>query len=401
MKDISGGICAPQGFKAGGIACGIKKNEQLDLALIASEIPATAAGIFTTNKVQAAPITISKQHLQKGIAQAIIANSGNANACVGPVGMQATEKMAAAAGKMLNIPADAILVASTGVIGMQLPVEKIEVGLEQKPGFVLPSGGNQAARAIMTTDTFPKEVAVEFEISGVKIRIGGIAKGSGMIHPNMATMLGFITSDVAIEQPLLQKALQRAGELSFNRITVDGDTSTNDCLLILANGKAGNKEIATLGSDYQAFEAALCHVCIQLAKMIARDGEGATKFVEIKVIGADSEAAAVQAGKSVATSNLVKTAIFGEDANWGRILAAVGYSGIDFNPATTDIYLGNLLVCKGGVAMAFDEAQAKKILSQKDLLITIQLSNDTKYEASVWTCDLSYDYVKINGSYRT
>jgi glutamate N-acetyltransferase/amino-acid N-acetyltransferase len=401
MKEIMGGVCAPLGFKAGGIACGIKKNGRLDLALIASEIPATAAGIFTTNKIQAAPVIVSKKHLQKGIAQAIIANSGNANACVGPVGMQATEKMAAAAAKMLDISADLILVASTGVIGVPLPVEKVQSGLEDNPRLLSASGGNEAAKAIMTTDTFSKEAAVELELSGVGVRIGGMAKGSGMIHPNMATLLGFITSDIAIDQQLLQKALQRAGELSFNRITVDGDTSTNDSLFVLANGKAGNQKIAAVDKDYRVFEEALCYVCIQLAKMLARDGEGATKFVEIKVTGAESEAAAVQAGKSVATSNLVKTAIFGEDANWGRVLAAVGYSGINFDPATTDIYLGDLLVCRGGVGLAFDEAKAKEILRQKELLITIRLSNETKYAASIWTCDLSYDYVKINGSYRT
>ena len=401
MKEIDGGVCASQGFKAGAIACGIKKNGKLDLALVASDGPAVAAGIFTTNKVQAASVTISKQHLEKGSARAIIANSGNANACVGPEGMVAAEKMAVAAAKQLGIDADSVLVASTGVIGVPLPVEKIQLGLEKNPGFLSASGGNEAACAIMTTDTFFKEVAVEFQLAGVNVRIGGMAKGSGMIHPNMATMLGFLTSDVAIDQQLLHKAIKRAGELSFNRITVDGDTSTNDSLFILANGKAGNKKITLEDGDYQTFEAALIYVCTGLAKMMARDGEGATKFIEIKVSGADSEAAAVRAGKSVATSSLVKTAIFGEDANWGRILAAVGYSGIDFDPLTTDIYLGELLVCQGGVAVSFDEIKAKKILSEKDISITIRLSDKPNYEATIWTCDLSYDYVKINGSYRS
>lgn len=401
MQEILGGVCAPKGFKAGGIACGIKKSNQSDVALLVSEMPAAAAGIFTTNKVQAAPVLVSKQRLQKGTARAIIVNSGNANACVGPDGMLSAEKMAAAAAKMLGIDEDSVLIASTGVIGVPLPVEKIESGLAQNQGFLSASGGNEAARAIMTTDTFAKEVAVEFELAGVSVRIGGMAKGSGMIHPNMATMLGFLTSDVTIDQQLLHKALQRAGELSFNRITVDGDTSTNDSLFILANGKAGNKKIATVDKDYQIFETALIHVCTGLAKMMARDGEGATKFIEIKVSGAVSEVAAVQAGKSVANSNLVKTAMFGEDANWGRILAAVGYSGIDFDPQTTDVYLGGLLVCKGGTAVNFDETKAKQILSAKDILITICLSDKSQYEATVWTCDLSYDYVKINGSYRS
>ncbi|MGE5581847.1 MAG: bifunctional glutamate N-acetyltransferase/amino-acid acetyltransferase ArgJ [Bacillota bacterium] len=401
MKEISGGVCAPKGFKAGGIACGIKKNHQMDLALIVSEVPAAAAGIFTTNKVQAAPVVLSKEHLKNGAAQAIIANSGNANACVGQDGIIAARQMAGAAANFLGLPETSVLVASTGVIGVKLPVERIEAALEESPVFLSDSGGAQAAKAIMTTDTFPKEAAVEFEIEGNIMRIGGMAKGSGMIHPNMATMLGFLTTDIAIDPKLLQKALQRAGDLSFNRVTVDGDTSTNDTLLILANGQAGNKSITTDGPAYQIFETALIEVCQRLAKLIARDGEGATKFVEVKVSGARSEAEAVCAAKAVATSNLVKTAIFGEDANWGRILAAVGYSGIDFNPDITDIYLGDLLVCRAGTGLDFDEAKAKEILTKKDILITIQLGRDAGFEAVVWTCDLSYDYVKINGSYRS
>lgn len=400
MKTISGGVTAPRGFKAAGISCGIKKNQQPDLALIYSEVPAEAAGIFTTNQVQAAPVILSKEYLKKGKAQAIIANSGNANACVGAVGLEAARRMAAAAGKALDIPMDSVLVASTGVIGVALPVEKIETLLADKKDILAENGGAAAAKAIMTTDTFPKEAAVEIELGGATVRIGGIAKGSGMIHPNMATMLGFITTDAKIEQTLLHKAIAAAGEHSFNRITVDGDTSTNDCLFVLANGLAGNKPITPESEDYQTFLQALTGVCLELAKMIARDGEGATKLVEIKVTGAGTEAEAVKVGKAVATSNLVKTALFGEDANWGRILAAVGYSGVKINPEQIHIYLGDLSVYQKGTGLVFDEAKAKEILSRKEILIKIDLGAGTE-GASVWTCDLSYDYVKINGSYRT
>lgn len=400
MKTISGGVTAARGFKAAGITCGIKKNQLPDLALIYSEVPADAAGIFTTNQVQAAPVILSKEFLKKGKAQAIIANSGNANACVGAVGMEAARRMATAAGKALNIPMDSVLVASTGVIGVALPVEKIETVLADKNDFLAENGSAAAAKAIMTTDTFPKEVAVEIELGGATVRIGGIAKGSGMIHPNMATMLGFITTDAKIEQTLLQKAINLAGEHSFNRITVDGDTSTNDTLFILANGLAKNPPITTANNDYQAFARALTEVCLELAKMMARDGEGATKLVEINVTGAKTEAEAVKVGKSVATSNLVKTALFGEDANWGRILAAVGYSGVKVDTDQIQIYLGDLLVYQKGIGLVFDEAKAKGILSQKEITIKIDLGDGAE-AASVWTCDLSYDYVKINGSYRT
>ncbi|MGE5605331.1 MAG: bifunctional glutamate N-acetyltransferase/amino-acid acetyltransferase ArgJ [Bacteroidota bacterium] len=400
MKTISGGVTAPQGFKAGGTACGIKKNQLPDLAIIYSQVPAAAAGIFTTNRVQAAPVILSREYLKKGKAQAIIGNSGNANACVGAAGMEAARRMAAAAGKALDIPVDSVLVASTGVIGVPLPVEKIEQALAEKADFLTDNGSPAAARAIMTTDTFPKEAAVEFELGGETVRIGGIAKGSGMIHPNMATMFGFITTDARIEQALLQKATAIAGKTSFNRISVDGDTSTNDCLFVLANGLANNEAITSENQDYQVFLQALTTVCLELAKMIARDGEGATKLVEIKVSGGKTEEEAVKAGKSVATSNLVKTALFGEDANWGRILAAVGYSGVAIDPDRVSISLGDLPVYQKGVGLVFDETKAKQILSQKEIIINIDLS-DGKETASVWTCDLSYDYVKINGSYRS
>jgi glutamate N-acetyltransferase/amino-acid N-acetyltransferase len=400
IKRIEGGVTAAEGFLAGGLACGIKKNQKPDLAVVFSEFPAVAAGIFTTNQVQAAPVLLSKEHLKNGEARAIIANSGNANACNGPEGERAALEMAEAAAAYLNIPTDAVLVASTGVIGVVLPVEKIKTAFHSKPAFLSSSGSPEAAQAIMTTDTFMKEAAVEVELGGVKVKIGGIAKGSGMIHPNMATLLGFITTDVAIDQKLLRRALGLAGERTFNRISVDGDTSTNDTLFILANGKAGNPEITGESADFQIFSAGLEQVCLELAKMLARDGEGATKFVEIKVTGAVTEADAVRIGKSIATSSLVKTALFGEDANWGRILAAAGYSGVSFQPEKVHIYLGDLPVCAGGTGLVFDEAAAKEILTRKDLLITVDMGCGAA-EASVWTCDLSYDYVKINGSYRT
>ena len=399
MRSITGGVTAPQGFKAGGITCGINKNQRPDLALVVSDNPAVAAGIFTTNQVQAAPVQLSKEHLRAGIARAIIVNSGNANACVGPVGINAAEAMATAAAELLAIPAEHVLVASTGVIGVELPVTKIQAALKDK-GFIRAEGGGAAAQAIMTTDTFPKEVAVEFALGGKQVRIGGMAKGSGMIHPNMATLLGFITTDIAIDRMMLARAIRSAGDYSFNRITVDGDTSTNDSLFIMANGLAGNPEINTDGPDYQLFLEGLTEVCLNLAKMIARDGEGATKLVEVRTEGASSEAAALRIGKSVATSNLVKTALFGEDANWGRILAAAGYSGAQIDLEKIRIYLGGLLVCQNGIGVAFDEAEAKRILEQKEILIRINLGMGDAV-ASVWTCDLSYDYVKINGSYRT
>ncbi|HOJ77363.1 MAG TPA: bifunctional glutamate N-acetyltransferase/amino-acid acetyltransferase ArgJ [Bacillota bacterium] len=400
MKQIAGGVTAPKGYLAGGIACGIKKTGTPDLAIIASEVPAKAAAVFTKNKVQAAPIAISKQHLQNGEAQAIIVNSGNANACVGPIGDEIAVTMCQAAADYLNIAAEQVLVASTGVIGVPLPVEKIVTALSVHKDILSKQGSVAAATAIMTTDTFMKEVAVEFELEGTIVTIGGIAKGSGMIHPNMATMLGFITTDVAIEQPLLQKALSRACDLSFNRVTVDGDTSTNDSLFVLANGMAGNKIIDQVDKAYSQFVAALEYVCLELAKMLARDGEGATKFIEIQVNGAKNEHDAVTIAKSIATSSLVKTALFGEDANWGRILCAAGYSGVDFDPDQVSIALGDLLVYQNGVGIVFDEAKAKTILSQHDIVIRLEIGAGNA-AATVWTCDFSYDYVKINGSYRT
>lgn len=401
MEPIDGGVTAATGFHAGGTASGIKKNGAPDLAMIFSERPAVAAGVFTTNIVQAAPVLLSKSYLtQEPFMRAVIINSGNANACTGIAGYNAAVAMTEAAGRMIGTRAEEVLVASTGVIGAPLPVEKIAETLAKKPDFLSEKSGKEAARAIMTTDTFPKEAAVRLVMDGVIVHVGGMAKGSGMIHPQMATMLGFITTDLAIDRPLLQQALQRAAQLTFNRITVDGDTSTNDCLLALANGAAGNRPVTTSGAAYEVFLEALVHVCRELARMIVRDGEGATKFVTINVRGARTEQEAEKIAKSIAGSNLVKTAIFGEDANWGRILAAVGYAGVPFDPGRVEISLGALPVCRGGMGLCFDEKEAKAILQAKEITIEVRLGEGVE-TATVWTCDLSYDYVKINGSYRT
>lgn len=396
---IPGGVTAALGFRAHGIASGVKKKGGLDLALVASDQPASAAAVFTTNKVVAAPVVVSREHVADGTARAVILNSGNANACLGEAGLKAARLMAASAGQALGLRESDVLVASTGVIGAAFPVEKIVAAIPQLVAGLSPAGGGTAAQAIMTTDTVAKEFAVELTINGQPVRIGGMAKGSGMIQPNMATMLAVVTTDAAILPGLLRQALTAATSVSFNRITVDGDTSTNDSLFVLANGASGVK-IEEPGVAYELFQAALTHVCTELAKMIVRDGEGATKLVTIKVTGARDEGQAEQAGRAVANSNLVKTAFFGEDANWGRILAAVGYSGIDFAPEQIRIALGDLPVFTDGSGLPFDEERAAKILAEPEITVHIELGQGTA-EATLWTCDLSYEYVKINGSYRT
>lgn len=396
---VAGGVTAAQGFRAHGMACGVKKKGGPDLALVVSDQPAHAAAVFTTNKVAAAPVVVSREHVADGRARAVILNSGNANACLGQEGLKAARLMAEQTGKALTVSATDVLVASTGVIGAAFPVEKIINAIPTLVEGLVSEGGKAAARAIMTTDTVAKEIALEMTIAGRPVRIGGMAKGSGMIQPNMATMLAVVTTDLAIPAGLLRQAVAAATRASFNRITVDGDTSTNDSLFVLANG-ASAAEVTEPGAAYDLFQAALTHVCEELAKMIVRDGEGATKLVTIKVTGAIDEDQAEQAGRAVANSNLVKTAFFGEDANWGRILAAVGYSGIDFAPEQTRIFLGDLPVFAGGTGLAFDEGQAAKILAEPEIIVSIDLGQGAA-EATLWTCDLSYDYVKINGSYRT
>ncbi|MDR2617891.1 MAG: bifunctional glutamate N-acetyltransferase/amino-acid acetyltransferase ArgJ [Treponema sp.] len=407
MKEVSGGVCAPRGFRAGGIWCGIKaSSRKRDLALIYSEKPCTAAAMFTTNKVKAASVLVSMEHLKGGVLRAVIANSGNANACTGEAGIAAARKMAGLAADLFAIRPEEVAVASTGVIGVPLPVAAIENSAESLADSLRAdeSGHAAALEAIMTTDTRKKDGAVEVEIDGKPVRLGGMVKGSGMIHPNMATMLGFITTDAAISRELLDKALRRAVKRSFNRVTVDGDTSTNDTILVMASGMAGNAPIAAEGPHWEIFADALEHLCVTLARAMARDGEGAARLVTVRLTGAATEDAAGTLARAVASSNLVKAACFGADANWGRILCAMGYSGADFDPAAVDVGFascaGEIQVCSAGVAAPFSEEKAKEILSQEEIEIVISAGQGAG-AATAWGCDLTYDYVKINGDYRS
>jgi len=397
-----GGITAPQGFKAGVAQAGIKYQDRYDLALVFSEYPAVGAGVFTTNKFQAAPVLVSRQHLaaQENV-RGFVVNSGCANACTGEEGLAAARKMAQVAADVTSCQAEEFLVASTGVIGVPLPLEKVQQGISQAGKNLSLEAGALAAQAIMTTDTVPKEYALEVEIDGQKVILGAMAKGSGMIHPNMATMLGFVTTDAAITKECLQEALVLANQDSYSMVTVDGDTSTNDTLVVLANGRAGNPLINDpQGESFQIFAAALKKVCIALAKMIARDGEGATKLLEVRVLNSAQMEDARKAARTIAGSSLVKTAIFGQDANWGRIICALGYSEAEFVPEQVDVSLGELLVAQKGKGLAFDETKAKKILGQEEIVVTVDL-HAGDFAATAWGCDLSYDYVKINADYRT
>ena len=393
-----------QGFKAQGLSAGIKKNGNADLALIYSPVKCVSAVVYTTNKVTAAPIQVTREHLQDGFLQAVIVNSGNANACTGEQGYNDAKEMCKVVAKELDICEELVAVSSTGVIGVALPISKILTAVPKLVSELASDGGNAACEAIMTTDTFAKKVYIEKEISGKKVAIGGMAKGSGMIHPNMATMLGFLTTDVQITPELLQQALKKATEVSFNMVSVDGDTSTNDMALIMANGLADNALIAEQGEDYFSFLELLTEACIALAKMMAKDGEGASKLLEVRVKQAATYADAKLAALAVIKSSLVKSALFGEDANWGRILAAVGYSGCEFVPEKTDIWLssaaGEIQTAKNGAGLVFDEDKAKKILQDNEVSFIIDLNNG-KEQAAAWGCDLTYDYVKINASYRT
>ncbi len=406
MKYIDGGVCAAKGFKAAGVFCGVKANSsptKKDLALIYSEIPCAAAGIFTKNQVKAAPVLLDMELIKDGVAQAIVANSKNANACA-PEGMENAKRMCRAAAEALNIPAENVMVSSTGVIGQRLNIEAIEKGIPMAAAQLSFDGSDAAANAIMTTDTVKKEFACEVEIDGKTIHIGGIAKGSGMIHPNMGTMLCYITTDCAISAPMLKKALLSANSVSFNRISVDGDTSTNDSCIVLANGLAGNKEITAEGADYDVFLEAFVAICTDLARSMAADGEGAKHLITCQVNGAKSVEQAETIGKSVIGSALTKSAIFGCDANWGRVLAAMGYSGETFDPEKVNVSFassaGNVPVCKDGRGLDFDEELASKILSEKEVIINIVMAEGCS-EATCWGCDLTYDYVRINGDYRT
>lgn len=403
MKIISGNICAPNGFLASGIFAGIKRNAtKKDIALIYSEQPALAAGMFTINQVKAAPLLVTQQHLQQtDKLQAVIINSGNANACTGEKGMQDAVAMATTTAAALKIKPETVAVSSTGVIGVPLPIEKITSNLNQAVDKLSKIENLDAAIAIMTTDTFPKALAVECEIAGKTVRIGGIAKGSGMIHPMMATMLAFITTDAAISKEALQHALKQATDASFHMITVDGESSTNDMVLILANGMAENAEISSIeSSEWQTFFQALQFVCIDLAKQIARDGEGSTKLIEVHLSGAATLADARIAARNICRSSLVKTAVFGEDANWGRIVSAIGASGIAVDSEKISVSLENLELFKKGQPIAFDEALGRTLLQEKTVRFFVDLGMGQE-QTIAWGCDLTYDYVKINASYRT
>ena len=404
MKTVSGGVCAAKGFRASGVHCGIRKNRtKRDIALIVSDVRATAAAVYTTNLVKGAPLTVTKNNISDGFAQAIICNSGNANTC-NANGIEIAEQMCALVGKELGIPANDVVVASTGVIGQPLNIEPIAAGIPMLAKELSVNGGEAAAEGIMTTDTLKKEIAVEFIAGGKTCRIGGIAKGSGMIHPNMATMLVFITTDAAISAQMLERALKSDIQNTFNMTSVDGDTSTNDMVSILANGLAGNAEITEEGADFTAFMEALNTVTVYLCRMIAGDGEGATKLLECRVTGASDEKTAKTVAKSVICSSLLKAAMFGADANWGRVLCAIGYSGADVDVTRVDVAFasakGEIEVCRNGAGVAFSEEIAKEILLEKEIEIKVCVG-DGAYAATAWGCDLTYDYVKINGDYRT
>ncbi|MCX7745622.1 MAG: bifunctional glutamate N-acetyltransferase/amino-acid acetyltransferase ArgJ [Clostridia bacterium] len=400
MNIIDGGVTAPKGFTAAGEASGLKKNGKKDIAVVASVDTAVAAGVFTTNVVKGHSLQVTMENIKNGYANAIVINSGNANACVGEEGYKDAKEMADLTAKLLQCEPENVLVGSTGVIGMRLNMPAVRSGIRTACTRLSEEGGHDAEEAIMTTDTIAKEIAVEFELQDETVRIGGMAKGSGMIHPNMATMIGVITTDANISRGLLDKTLKQVVKHTFNRVSVDGDTSVCDMVLMLANGEANNAGIVKEDAEFEKFKKALEFVCTYLARLIAKDGEGATKLIEILVNGALDEEDAYKAVNAVAKSPLVKTAIFGEDANWGRILTAVGYSGAEFDPNLVDIFIGDLMVCRNGVALNFDEDKAKKILKEREIKITINLKKGN-YSDRIWTCDFSYDYVKINGSYRT
>ena len=405
MKKITSGVTAPKGFLAGGLHCGVKNNntQKKDLAMIYSEVPCTAAAVYTQNKVYGAPITVTKKNIADGMAQAMVCNSGNANTCNAD-GVEKAQMMCDLAAKALNLKPEDIIVASTGVIGLVLPIEPIEKGIAQLAPVLSKDGNMDAVHAIMTTDTKPKEEAYEIEIGGKIVKIGAMAKGSGMIHPNMATMLGFLTTDAAITSEMLAKALKLAVDDTFNMVSVDGDTSTNDMVSIMANGMAENPLIDKEGEDFDLFVTVVKEICTSMAKKIAGDGEGATKLVECTVTGAPTIPLAKAIAKSVITSSLTKAAMFGADANWGRILCAIGYTEGDF--AVDDIQVdisspkGSILVCQNGAGVEFSEEIAKEILLEEEIHIEITMKQGDA-TATAWGCDLTYDYVKINGDYRT
>ena len=407
MEIITGGVTAAKGFLAAGVEAGIKYQNRKDMAMVYSKTPCRAAGVFTTNVVKAAPVLWDKEVVEsEWEAQAIVVNSGIANACTGKLGYEYCRETAGAAADALEISPQSVLICSTGVIGMQLPMEKMTEGVRMLAKAIKPGeeAGTDAAKAIMTTDTRNKQVAVKVTIGGKEVTIGGMCKGSGMIHPNMCTMLAFVTTDVNISKKLLQEALSADVQDTFNMVSVDGDTSTNDTLLVLANGQAGNPEITEKGADYDTFVEALHYVNETLAKKIAGDGEGATALFEVKVIHADNKEDAKTLAKSVITSSLTKAALFGHDANWGRILCALGYSGAKFDPEAIELYLessaGKILIFKDGMAAVYSEEEATRILSCSEVTALVDMKM-CEAEATAWGCDLTYDYVKINADYRS
>lgn len=404
IKFIDGSVATPLGFTASGIHCGIRKNKsKRDLALIYCEKPCTAAAVYTTNLVKSAPILVTRANLENGTAQAVICNSGNANTCNFD-GIEVAEKTCALVAEALNIDAKDVIVGSTGVIGQRMPIEPIANAIPQLVSELSKDGATNAAEAIMTTDLVKKEYAVETQIGGKTVRIGGIAKGSGMIHPNMATMLCFVTTDVAISADMLQIAVKTAADKTFNMVSVDGDTSTNDTLSVMASALAENAEITEQNEDYNIFVDALTALCKKLSKEMAKDGEGATKLLVSKVSGAKTEADAKGVAKTVICSSLLKAAMFGSDANWGRVLCAIGYSGCDVDINKVDVSFeskaGRVDVCKNGAGIEFSEETAKKVLTEDEIDIVIEL-NDGDHTAEAYGCDLTYEYVKINGDYRT
>lgn len=407
MKKIEGGVTAAKGYEAAGIASGIRKNGRTDMAIVYSQVPCRAAGTFTTNVAKAAPVKWDQKIVKESeYAQVVIVNSGIANACTGAEGYGYCQDTAEKASEVFGIPAENVLICSTGVIGKQLPMDNIKMGIEMLATAKSDSieAGNDAAKAIMTTDTCEKETAVEVEIGGKTVTIGGMAKGSGMIHPNMCTMLSFITTDAAISKSALQKALSEDVDDTYNMISVDGDTSTNDTVLVLANGMAGNEEIVEGTEDYETFAKALHEINECLAKKIAGDGEGATALFEVKIVGAETKEQAVLLSKAVACSNLTKTAIAGHDANWGRIICAMGYSGAQFDPEKVDLFFesaaGKIQIAKNGVALDFSEEKATEILSQPVVIATADVKMG-EAKATAWGCDLTHGYIEINADYRS
>jgi glutamate N-acetyltransferase / amino-acid N-acetyltransferase len=402
MKTSDGSITSPRGFKAAGVACGLKKNGQPDLALIVSDCTAAAAGVFTRNLVKGHSLQLTREHILRGFARAVVINSGNANACVGDAGLADAHQMAALTASAVGCTPEQVLTGSTGVIGKRLNMDAIRFGIEEAAGCLSDSAeaGHQAEKAIMTTDLVPKEAAARVKIGRHDVTVAGMAKGSGMIHPNMATMIAVITTDCAASSAVLDDLLRKACAHTFNRVSVDGDTSVCDMLVILANGMAGNPPVEAGSPEALKLLQAIESVCTSLSKLIAGDGEGATKLIEVRAEHARTPEDAYKIVLAVARSPLVKTAIFGEDANWGRIITAAGYSGANFDPDRCDIYLGSLKVCENGSALLFDENLAKKILQEKEVLIRIDLQEGEGADR-IWTCDFSYGYVRINGSYRT